>query len=92
MEMIFPKNDDLHFQTVEYRPLFLEDGSLDIADMLMQFQNACSLQIEKLNIGEEFKRINSVFYELCRLKGYFLHKIQHYQYKYNDYYLKEKHL
>ena len=31
MEMIFPKNDDLHFQTVEYRPLFLEDGSLDIA-------------------------------------------------------------
>ena len=45
MEMISPKNDDLHFQTVEYRPLFLEDGSLDIADMLMQFQNACSLQI-----------------------------------------------
>ena len=76
MEMIFPKNDDLHFQTVEYRPLFLENGSLDIADMLMQFQNACSLQIEKLNIGEEFKRINSVFYVLCRLKGYFLHKIQ----------------
>ena len=39
MEMIFPKNDDLHFQTVEYRPLFLEDGSLDIADMRVHFKS-----------------------------------------------------
>ncbi len=74
-EMILPEKGDLHYCSSEYFPKFDSIGNVDLHDLMIQFQNLAGKHIENLGLGEDFKKENSVFYILCRMKGYFLSEI-----------------
>ncbi len=75
-EMILPDKDDLHYCTSSYVPKFDSVGNVDLHDLMMQFQDLAGKHVENLGLGEDFKNKNSVFYILCRVKGYFLSDIR----------------
>lgn len=74
-EMILPNKDDLHYCTSSYIPKFDSVGNVDLHDLMLQFQNLAGKHIENLGLGDDFKNKNSIFYILCRVKGYFLSEI-----------------
>ncbi len=59
-------------QKETYHPKFLSDGNIDVADLIHQFQNLATKQIESFSLGEKFEKENSLLYVVLRYKGYFL--------------------
>ncbi len=59
-------------QKETYHPRFLSDGNIDLADLIHQFQNLATKQIESFSLGEKFEKENSLLYVVLRYKGYFL--------------------
>ncbi len=67
-----PEASDLHYFKREFVPKFLENGVIDIAYLLHEFQNLAGDHVEALGLGEAFKKENQFFYVVMRMKGYFL--------------------
>lgn len=72
MKMILPEEKDLHYCTCQYKPKFDSFGNVDLHDLMIQFQNIAGEHVERLGLGEDFKKEKSFYYILCRMKGYFL--------------------
>ena len=69
MKMILPEERDLHFCTCQYKPKFDSFGNVDLHDLMIQFQNIAGEHVERLGLGEDFKKEKSFYYILCRMKG-----------------------
>lgn len=59
-------------QKEQYHPRFLSDGNVNLSDLIHQFQNLATKQIESFSLGEKFEKENSLLYVVLRYKGYFL--------------------
>lgn len=77
MEIKLPlfKNNDKHIYQTNYIPKFINEN-IDISDLLKKAQDIAFKQVEVLSLGEDFCVKNNCYYVLCRLKGYFLKKIE----------------
>ncbi len=64
--------DFTYCQKEDYHPRFRSDGNIDLADLIHQFQNLATRQIDSFSLGEEFEKENSLLYVVLRYKGYFL--------------------
>lgn len=75
MKMILPMKGDKHFCTTEYQPKMDSVGNVDLCDLLQAFQKIAGEHVENLGLGNDFSEANGFYYILCRIKGYFLARL-----------------